>query len=108
MKLQSRHLRAAAACLGVVAIGAGSALAMKIDLPPEASRLKDAPGVELANAQCVTCHSADYVITQPRDKPLAFWRAEVDKMKNVYGAPIPADAAAPIAEYLARNYGSGT
>ena len=107
MKIQSPFVRAASACLGVIVVCAGSALAMKIDLPPETSRLKEAPGVELANAQCVTCHSADYVITQPRNKPLAFWRAEVDKMKNVYGAPIPADAAAPIAEYLTRNYGSG-
>ena len=107
MKLHFPCVRTTAACIGVIAVCAGSALAMKIDLPPETSRLKDAPGVELANAQCVTCHSADYVIMQPRDKPLAFWRAEVDKMKNVYGAPLPADAAAPIAEYLTRNYGAG-
>jgi|SRR5665213_976453 len=93
-------------CLLAIAAGVGPALAMKIDLPPETSRLKDAPGVELANGQCMTCHSVDYVITQPRDKPLAFWRAEVDKMKKVYGAPIPDDQLAPIAEYLAHNYGS--
>jgi hypothetical protein len=28
-------------------------------------------------------------------------------MKKVYGAPIPDDQIAPIAEYLAANYGSG-
>ncbi len=70
--------------------------------------MKDAPGVELANAQCITCHSADCVIMQPRDKPLAFQRADVDKMKNVYGAQIRAYAIAPVAEYLARNSGTGT
>ena len=89
-----------------VAACCGSVLATKIELPPEASRLKDAPGVERANAQCMTCHSADYVITQPRGKPLAFWKAEVEKMKNVYGAQIPADDIAPIADYLTRAYGA--
>jgi sulfite dehydrogenase len=54
----------------------------------------------------MTCHSADYVITQPRGKPLAFWKAEVEKMKNVYGAPIAAEDIAPLADYLTRAYGS--
>jgi hypothetical protein len=99
--MHTRPLLAAA-----LALCSATALAMSITLPPEMSRLKDAPGVDLANAQCSTCHSADYVITQPRDKPLAFWRAEVDKMKNVYGAPIPPEAVAPIADYLTRAYGN--
>ncbi len=99
------RMLAASCCVLAIAAGVGPALAMKIDLAPDAARLKDAPGVELANAQCMTCHSVDYVITQPRGKPLAFWRAEVDKMKKVYGAPIPDDQLAPIALYLAQNYG---
>lgn len=94
--------------LAAVAVAAccGTAPAMKIELPPEQTRLASAPGVDLANAQCMTCHSADYVITQPRGKPLAFWKAEVEKMKNVYGAQIPPEDIAPIADYLTREYGS--
>jgi hypothetical protein len=55
----------------------------------------------------VTCHSADYVAIQPPGKPLAFWKAEVEKMKKVYGAPIPDDQIDPIAQYLTREYGDG-
>ena len=40
-------------------------------------------------------------------KPLAFWKAEVEKMKQVYGAQIPDDQVEPIAQYLARAYGDG-
>jgi mono/diheme cytochrome c family protein len=88
---------------------AASALAasLKIDLPNETATLKPGSGSELANGQCLTCHSAEYIITQPRDKPLAFWKAEVDKMKKVYGAPIPEDQVSAIADYLARTYGTG-
>ena len=73
-------------------------------LPPETARLRAGPGVELANAYCVLCHSADYVSTQPRLSRVA-WRASVEKMREKYGAPIPADKVEPLAEYLARNYG---
>ena len=79
--------------------------AVKIELPPESTSLKPAAGSDLAIRQCTTCHSADYVAIQPPGKPLAFWRAEVEKMKKVYGAPIRDDDVEPIAQYLARAYG---
>lgn len=97
----------------VVAIAAFASLAalpaagLKIELPPETARLKAAPGSDLATAQCTTCHSADYVITQPPGKPMAFWKAEVEKMKKVYGAPIADDQIEPLAQYLMRAYGDG-
>jgi hypothetical protein len=95
---------------GLVTIGIGVSAAVlagtvKIELPPESAALNPGPGVELANGQCLTCHSAEYITTQPRDKPLAFWKAEVEKMRKVYGAPVPEDQIQPLAEYLARNYG---
>ena len=80
---------------------------LKIELPAESATLRPGPGVDLANGQCLTCHSAEYVTTQPRDKPLAFWKAEVEKMRKVYGAPVPEDQIQAIAEYLTRSYGSG-
>ena len=107
MKRERNYAGRKALVAVAVAACCGSVQATKIELPPEASRLKDAPGVERANAQCMTCHSADYVITQPRGKPLAFWKAEVEKMKKVYGAPIPDDQIDPIAQYLTREYGDG-
>ena len=92
----------AATSLLAVAAPAG---ALKIELPPESTSLKPAAGSELAIRQCAACHSADYVAIQPPGKPLAFWRAEVEKMKKVYGAPIPDDQVEPIAQYLTRAYG---
>lgn len=79
--------------------------ALTIELPKDTARLKAAPGSDLATAQCATCHSFDYVSTQPPGKPLAFWKAEVEKMKKVYGAPIPDDQIDPIARYLTQAYG---
>ena len=88
-----------------IAAGALPAAALKIDLPAETAKLKSGPGADLAGRQCLTCHSADYVSIQPPGKPLAFWKAEVEKMKKVYGAPIPDDQVEPIAQDLTAAYG---
>ncbi len=73
------------------------------DMIPAA--LQDEPGQVVA-ANCMACHSLDYITTQPRDKGAQFWRDEVTKMVNVYKAPIaPADADA-IATTLGRKFGA--
>jgi mono/diheme cytochrome c family protein len=92
------------ASLAFVAVGLAETV--KIELPPEHATLKPGPGAELATGQCLICHSAEYITTQPPGKPLAFWKAEVEKMRKVYGAPIPDDQINTIAEYLAHSYGS--
>jgi cytochrome c551/c552 len=78
-----------------------------ITLPPETATYKEAPGVTALNAQCFTCHSAEYVMMQP---PLSLkaWTAEVTKMQQKYGAPLLTNQIAPIAYYLAVNYGTET
>ena len=75
-------------------------------LPDETAAF--APGPNLATVQnnCTACHSADYIITQPRNvkSKRDFWLAEVTKMIKVYGAPID-DADVPkIVEYLTATY----
>jgi cytochrome c553 len=77
--------------------------------PAETARLSDGPGDATARAHCVTCHSADYITTQPRTfaDPLAFWSAEVAKMKKAYGAPIADADSQTIVAYLVANYGRG-
>jgi len=77
---------------------------VKFTLPPESNRFKPGPGSEIAAAQCVICHSADYVSTQP-PMPRAFWKAGVQKMQKVYGASIPDSQVDRLVDYLARNYG---
>jgi len=44
-------------------------------------------GARLLNQHCLICHSAEFVDEQP-PLPAATWRAEVLKMKNVFGAPV--------------------
>jgi cytochrome c5 len=59
------------------------------------------PGTaDAVNNSCLACHSTGMVLTQPR-LSRAEWQAEVNKMRNVYKAPI-ADADVPaIVDYLA-------
>jgi sulfite dehydrogenase (cytochrome) subunit B len=101
------HPRAAVvAAISLLAVAAPVA-GLDIQLPPDSTSLRPGVGSDLAARQCATCHSADYVAIQPPGKPLAFWKAEVEKMKKVYGAPIPDEAIDPIARYLTREYGDG-
>jgi len=85
--------------LPLALLAAGSALAQESKLT-----LKDAPGRDKAQA-CVACHSVDYIPMNSRFLDKAGWTASINKMINVFGAPIAKDDVEPIAEYLAANYG---
>jgi mono/diheme cytochrome c family protein len=78
---------------------------VKIELLPETAVLRKAPGVELATAQCVLCHSADYISTQP-PLPRNYWQAAVAKMQQKFGAPIAPGDVDALVDYLVRNYGT--
>lgn len=55
------------------------------------------PDPEAINNNCLSCHSVEMVLNQPRLDKMQ-WTAEVVKMRNLYKAPIdPADDAAIIA-----------
>lgn len=84
--------------------GTVSGFALEITLPPETATLKPGKGVELAQANCVMCHSVDYIATQP-PMPRKFWEATIKKMKEKFSAPVSDDAAAALAEYLTAAYG---
>ncbi len=43
-----------------------------------------AEGFEAAQANCLVCHSVDYIAMQPPGKGAAFWESEVTKMVKVY------------------------
>ncbi len=81
--------------------------AEKFSLPPETAAFKNGPGVEIALAQCVLCHSADYISTQPR-LPRASWKASVQKMRDKYGAPLQENQIEPLTDYLFRTYGTNS
>ena len=77
-----------------------------IVLPPETVNLKSGTGLDRVLANCLVCHSADYVTMQPPFTK-AQWTATVKKMINVMGAKISEDDAAIISAYLGGNYGPG-
>jgi cytochrome c551/c552 len=107
MKTKAQRILSGVIIIGLVAVVSRlGAEIVTITLPPETGTYKDAPGVALANAQCLTCHSTEYVQMQP---PLSLkaWTAEVVKMQQKYGAPVPSNAIPDIAYYLAVNYGTG-
>jgi mono/diheme cytochrome c family protein len=73
-------------------------------LPDETATLRPGPGMETAQNNCLTCHSVDYINTQPPNRGKAFWDAEVTKMIKAYHAPINEADAKAIADYLAKTY----
>ena len=60
-------------------------------------------GFEETTNFCNMCHSTRYITMQP-PLPAATWDAEVTKMINVYGAPIPEASANKIRLYLLQHY----
>lgn len=99
------------AALAVTSVGvAGTALAApkNITLPPDGAQLRPSPlpGYAKAQANCVACHSAEYMLYQPPTAPRPYWDAMVKRMKQVFHAPID-DADMPaIVDYLAKTYGN--
>jgi len=84
------------------------AASKSITLPPDGMPLKPSSleGYAKAQANCVACHSAEYLQYQPPSAPRPYWDAMVKRMKAVFKAPID-DADMPaIVEYLAKTYGN--
>lgn len=82
--------------------------ALDIDLPPETAtyRASALPGYQLAQQNCMTCHSAQYVQTQPPAMPRSYWEATVKKMKAAYGAQFPDGDIPALVDYLSKTYGA--
>jgi hypothetical protein len=71
----------------------------KITLPTTGKMFPAGPNVDTVNGNCLACHSIDMVFNQPT-MTKAGWAAEVNKMRNVYKAPIDEKDVGPIVEYL--------
>ena len=105
-----RKALVAAAIVATAFAGSGMATAgsKSIQLPPDGVQLKPSalPGYVKAQANCVVCHSAEYMQYQPPTAPRPYWDAMVKRMKVVFKAPID-DADMPaIVDYLAKTYGN--
>ncbi len=101
-------LAAAIAATAMTFAVAASAAPKTIEIPSETLQLKPSalPGYAKAQANCVACHSVEYMQYQPPNAARPYWDATVKRMKGVFKAPI-ADADMPaIVDYLARTYGN--
>lgn len=67
--------------------------------------LKDGPGRAQVEANCASCHSLDYVLMNSVFLDRNGWDGSVTKMIRVFGAPINAEDAKAIVDYLNANYG---
>jgi mono/diheme cytochrome c family protein len=85
---------------------ASSSLAKPLSyvLPDETAAFRPGPGVNVAQNNCTSCHSADYINFQPPNKGRAFWEAEVQKMIKAYHAQIDENDAKSITDYLSKTY----
>jgi hypothetical protein len=72
---------------------------VKLDLPDSDKMFPAGPGSDAINNNCLACHSAGMVLTQPALSKQA-WAAEVNKMINNYKAPIAPEDVGAIVGYL--------
>ena len=89
--------------VGVVSAYVGAAASAQ----EKAIELASAPGREIVEKSCNSCHSLDYI---PMNSPILDdrgWTGEVNKMIDVFGAPIKPTETRIIIDYLVKNYGTG-
>jgi len=72
-----------------------------VQLPTNVTLFPAGQGAEIANSQCLTCHSADMVLHQPA-RTQEQWKDTINKMRSAYGAPLPPEQVDVLATYLAR------
>jgi cytochrome c5 len=79
-----------------------------VTMPPETAvyRASDLPGYPLVQRNCATCHSAQYVTTQPPASNRSYWDATVRKMKKPFGAQFPDEDVPVMVDYLVKTYGA--
>jgi mono/diheme cytochrome c family protein len=80
---------------------------VSVQLPMSVTQFPAGEGADIANSQCLICHSAGMVLRQPAQTP-AQWQATINKMRVVYGAPLPADEVEALAGYLSNLSLDGT
>jgi cytochrome c5 len=83
---------AAGVVLASLGTQAADKLALKsvsVDLPAGDRMLPGGPGADVANDNCLACHSAGMVLNQPAMSK-AQWQTEVEKMRTAYKASIDA------------------
>jgi mono/diheme cytochrome c family protein len=74
---------------------------VSVQLPTSQTLFPAGQGADIANSQCVICHSPDMVLYQPA-RTQEQWKETINKMRSVYGAPLPAEQVDVLATYLSQ------
>lgn len=77
-----------------------------MELPADEAMYPPGPNVDLVNQRCLACHSPSMALVQPALKPEQ-WKAIVEKMRDVYHAPLEPGEVAPIVDYFAGRGAAG-
>ena len=72
---------------------------VRVKLPDNAATFPSGPGSQIADKNCRECHTTEMVLFQP-NMTHAGWEAEVNKMRNVYKAPVDPKDVGAIVDYL--------
>ena len=91
--------------LVTVALVAAAATAFAQERPVP---LKDGTGKAVTESICSGCHSLDYIRINAPFMNRQTWTASVNKMVQMFGAPIAPNDQATIIDYLSTNYGPPT
>ena len=78
---------------------------VSVELPTSDISFPGGASADAINANCLACHSASMVLTQPNLAKTA-WAAEVDKMIHTFKAPIDQRNATAIVDYLSETKGA--
>ena len=77
---------------------------VKFDFPTS-DRMFPGTDAEAINNNCLACHSAGMVLTQPR-MTRDTWQREVEKMQSQFKAPVATEDVPAIVAYLASHQGT--
>src|SRR5271155_3854597 len=83
-----------------IGAGGGETLnSVNVNLPRSNRTFPGGGGADANNNNCLLCHSAGLVLTQP-GLSRADWQGEVEKMRDIFKAPIAAQDVPAIVDYL--------
>jgi hypothetical protein len=68
-------------------------------------QLKEGPGKDKVMANCIMCHSVDYIQMNSVFLDRNGWTETVNKMTKAMGAPIKEEEIPQIVDYLTKYYG---
>lgn len=100
----AEELGQAAAAPSIAAGGGVTLHSVSIDLPDSDRAFPGGAAADAINNNCLACHSAGMVLTQPVLSRAA-WQAEVEKMRAAYKAPVAPQDVPAIVDYLANLNG---